>query len=394
MRDVVIVGGVRTPGGKFGGILKDVSVPELGALVVKEVIDRSGIEPGTIEEVIFGNGWQTGVGPNPARLVSVKGGVPESAPAYTVNKRCGSSLKTIILGAQAIRAGDADAVLVGGVENTSRVPFIVQNARWGLRQGHGELVDLTHKDGYVCGLVGEIMGSTAETLAVQYAISRDEQDDFALRSHERALAAIEKGYFEEEVVRVPLNGNKKGPESFDVDEIPREDISPERLGRLKPIFKEDGTVTAGNACAQCDAASALVLMAAERAAELGIEPMAKIVGYASAGVDPKVMGIGPVPAAQQALEKAGMTLDQIDIIEVNEAFAAQVIAVERELKWDRDRVNVHGGAIALGHPVGATGGKITVTLLHALKRYDKTLGMATLCIGGGQGVAIIFERQN
>ena len=220
------------------------------------------------------------------------------------------------------------------------------------------------------------------------------RDDFALRSHERALAAIEKGYFEEEVVRVPLNGNKKGPESFDVDEIPREDISPERLGRLKPIFKEDGTVTAGNACAQCDAASALVLMAAERAAELGIEPMAKIVGYASAGVDPKVMGIGPVPAAQQALEKAGMTLDQIDIIEVNEAFAAQVIAVERELKWDRDRVNVHGGAIALGHPVGATGGKITVTLLHALKRYDKTLGMATLCIGGGQGVAIIFERQN
>ena len=394
MRDVVIVGGVRTPGGKFGGTLKDVSVPELGALVVKEVIDRSGIEPGTIEEVIFGNGWQTGVGPNPARLVSVKGGVPESAPAYTVNKRCGSSLKTIILGAQAIRAGDADAVLVGGVENTSRVPFIVQNARWGLRQGHGELVDLTHQDGYVCGLVGEIMGSTAETLAVQYAISRDEQDDFALRSHKRALAAIEKGYFEEEVVRVPLNGNKKGPESFDVDEIPREDISPERLGRLKPIFKEDGTVTAGNACAQCDAASALVLMASERAAELGIEPMAKIVGYASAGVDPKVMGIGPVPAAQQALEKAGMTLDQIDLIEVNEAFSAQVIAVERELKWDRDRVNVHGGAIALGHPVGATGGKITVTLLHALKRYDKTLGMATLCIGGGQGVAIIFERQN
>jgi acetyl-CoA C-acetyltransferase len=394
MKDVVIVEGVRTPGGKFGGTLKDMPVPELGALAVKEVVHRTGIDPNAVDEVIFGNGWQAGVGPNTARLVTVKGGLPEKVPAFTVNKRCGSSLKTIILGVQAIRAGDADTVLVGGVENTSRVPYVLQDARWGMRQGHGEAVDLTHKDGYVCGLVGEIMGSTAETLSVQYAISRDEQDEFALQSHQKALAAIDGSVFDDEVVSVPLNGGRKGPDSLDVDEIPRRDISLEKLERLRPIFKKDGTVTAGNACAQCDAASALILMSAERAAELGMTPMARIVSYASAGVDPKVMGIGPVPAVRTALEKAGMALDSIDLIELNEAFAAQAIAVERELKWDRDKVNVHGGAIALGHPVGATGAKITVTLLHALKRQNKTIGLATLCIGGGQGVAILFERLN
>ena len=392
MKDVVIVGGVRTPGGKFGGTLKDTPVPELGALAVHEVVRRTGIDPSAVDEVIFGNGWQAGVGPNTARLVTVKGGLPEKVPAFTVNKRCGSSLKTIILGAQAIRAGDADTVLVGGVENTSRVPYVLQDARWGMRQGHGEVVDLTHKDGYVCGLIGEIMGATAETLAVQFAISRDEQDEFALQSHQKALAAIDASVFDDEVVSIPLNGGRKGPDSLDVDEIPRRDISLEKLGRLRPIFKKDGTVTAGNACAQCDAASALILMSAERAAELEMTPMARIVSYASAGVDPKVMGIGPVPAVRTALEKAGMTLDSIDLIELNEAFAAQAIAVERELKWDRNKVNVHGGAIALGHPVGATGAKITVTLLHALQRQDKTIGLATLCIGGGLGVAILFER--
>jgi acetyl-CoA C-acetyltransferase len=392
MKDVVIVGGVRTPGGKFGGTLKDTPVPELGALAVQEVVRRTGIDPNAVDEVIFGNGWQAGVGPNTARLVTVKGGLPEKVPAFTVNKRCGSSLKTIILGAQAIRAGDADTVLVGGVENTSRVPYVLQDARWGMRQGHGEVVDLTHKDGYVCGLIGEIMGATAETLAVQFAISRDEQDEFALQSHQKALTAIDASVFDDEVVSIPLNGGRKGPDSLDVDEIPRRDVSLEKLGRLRPIFKKDGTVTAGNACAQCDAASALILMSAERAAELEMAPMARIVSYASAGVDPKVMGIGPVPAVRTALEKAGMTLDSIDLIELNEAFAAQAIAVERELKWDRDKVNIHGGAIALGHPVGATGAKITVTLLHALQRQDKTIGLATLCIGGGLGVAILFER--
>lgn len=394
MKDVVVVEGVRTPGGKFGGTLRDILVPELGALVVREVVSRSGIDPQTIDEVVFGNGWQAGVGPNPARLLSVNGGVPESVPAWTVNKRCGSSLKAIILGVQAIRAGDADTILVGGVENTSRVPYILQNARRGLGQGHKEFLDLTHKDGYVCGLTGEIMGSTAETLSDQYVISRDEQDEFAFQSHRKALSALEKGFFEEEIVKVPIDGGKKGPEILDADEIPRPDISLEKLGKLRPIFKKDGTVTAGNACAQCDAASALLLMTHERASDLGIKPMAKIVGYASAGVDPKVMGIGPVPAVRKALEKSGLTLEQIELIEINEAFAAQVIAVERELEWDRSRVNVHGGAIALGHPVGATGGKITVTLLHALKRYNKSFGMVTLCIGGGQGVTIIFERLN
>ncbi|MEE8109821.1 MAG: thiolase family protein, partial [bacterium] len=324
----------------------------------------------------------------------VKGGLPETVPAFTVNKRCGSSLKAIALGAQAIRAGDADAVLVGGVENTSRVPYILPGARWGMRQGHGEMVDLTHKDGYVCPLAGEIMGITAETLAVQYAISRDEQDEFAVQSQKKAVAAIEDGRFQDETVSVPLNGNGKGPDSLEVDEIPRKGLSLEKLARLKPVFKKDGTVTAGNACAQCDAASAMILMSADRAEELDVAPMARILGSASAGVDPKVMGIGPVPAVRKALDKAGLALEDIDLIELNEAFAAQVIAVERELKWDRERLNVHGGAIALGHPVGATGAKISVTLLHALKQYEKSLGLATVCIGGGQGVAVLFERLN
>ena len=394
MKNVVVVGAVRTPGGKFGGALKDVPVPDLGALVVKEVVTRAGIAPEVIDEVIFGNGWQAGVGPNAARLVTVKGGLPETVPAFTVNKRCGSSLKAIALGAQAIRAGDADAVLVGGVENTSRVPYILPGARWGVRQGHGEMVDLTHKDGYVCPLAGEIMGITAETLAVQYAISRDEQDEFAVQSQKKAVAAIEDGRFQDETVSVPLDGNGKGPDSLEVDEIPRKGLSLEKLARLKPVFKKDGTVTAGNACAQCDAASAMILMSADRAEELDVAPMARILGSASAGVDPKVMGIGPVPAVRKALDKAGLALEDIDLIELNEAFAAQVIAVERELKWDRERLNVHGGAIALGHPVGATGAKISVTLLHALKQYEKSLGLATVCIGGGQGVAVLFERLN
>jgi acetyl-CoA C-acetyltransferase len=394
MKEVVVVDGVRTPGGRFGGTLQDVPVPELGALVVKEVVARAGIDPGAVDEVIFGNGWQAGVGPNTARLVTVKGGLPETVPAYTINKRCGSSLKAISLGAQAIRAEDADTVLVGGVENTSRVPYVLQGARWGMRQGHGEVVDLTFRDGYVCGLTGEIMGNTAETLAVKYAISRDEQDAFALQSQKKAVAAIESGKFKEEVVSVPLNGKRKGPETFEEDEVPRKDISPEKLAKLRPVFKKDGTVTAGNACAQCDAASAMILASADRAKELGVTPTARVISYASAGVDPSIMGIGPVPAVRKALEKAGMTLDDIDLIELNEAFAAQAIAVERELKWDREKLNVHGGAIALGHPVGATGAKITVTLLNALKTYDKTLGLVTLCIGGGQGVAVIFERLN
>lgn len=392
MKEVVVVGGVRTPGGKFGGTLKDVPVPELGSLVVREVVRRTGVDPEVIDEVIFGNGWQAGVGPNAARLVTVKGGLPDKVPAFTVNKRCGSSLKAVTLGAQAIRAGDAEAILVGGVENTSRVPYIVPGARWGMRQGHGEMVDLTHRDGYVCPLAGEIMGSTAETLAIKYAISRDEQDQFAHESQKKALAAIEKGYFKDEIVPVPLDGNGKGPGAFEEDEIPRKDITLEKLAKLKPIFKKDGTVTAGNACAQCDAASAMILMSAERAKDLGVSPVARIVGYASAGVDPKLMGIGPVPAVRKALEKAGMALGDMDLIELNEAFAAQVIAVERELKWDREKLNVHGGAIALGHPVGATGTRITVTLLHEMKRRNLSLGLATACIGGGQGAAIVFER--
>jgi len=393
MNDIVIASAVRTAGGRFGGSFKKVSAVELGALALQEAVRRAGIKPDQVDEVVFGTGWQAGLGPNIGRLATVKGGMPYEVPAFTVNKRCGSSLRAVTLAAQMIKAGDVEAVLAGGAENTSQVPYIAAGARWGNRMGDSKLLDLMHKDGFMCPLAGHLMGVTAETLVEKYNISREEQDAFALESQNKALDAVKEGKFKEEVLPVEVPVKRKMTEIFDTEENPREGITLEKLAKLPPVFKrEGGSVTAGNSCALCDAAAAVLVMKEEKASKLGVKPLARIVSYAHAGVDPAVMGIGPVPAVSMALDKAGLELKDIDIIELNEAFAAQAIAVERELKWDRSRVNVHGGAIALGHPVGATGAKILTTLIYALKSRDKNMGLVSLCIGGGQGVAIVIER--
>jgi len=392
MSDIVITSAVRTAGGGFGGAFKKVSAVELGSLVVQEAVRRSGIEPKNVDEVVFGTGWQAGLGPNIGRLVTVKGGLPHEVPAFTVNKRCGSSLRAVSLAVQMIKAGDAEVVLAGGAENTSQIPYIAVGARWGNRMGDSKLVDLMHMDGFMCPLAGHLMGVTAETLAEKYSISREEQDTFAVESQTKAVNAVKEGKFKEEILPVDVPVKRGQTETFDTEEIPREGVTAEKLAKLKPVFKKDGTVTAGNSCALCDAAAAVLVIKEEKASELGVKPLARIVSYAHAGVDPAVMGIGPVPAVSKALERAGLELKDIDIIELNEAFAAQILAVERELKWDRSKVNVHGGAVALGHPVGATGAKILTTLIYALKSQDKNMGLVSLCIGGGQGVAIVIER--
>jgi acetyl-CoA C-acetyltransferase len=392
MGDIVIASAVRTAGGRFGGSFKRVSAVDLGALVLQEAVRRGGIEPSQVDEVVFGTGWQAGLGPNIGRLATVKGGLPHEVPAFTVNKRCGSSLRAVSLAVQMIKAGDAEVVLAGGAENTTQVPYIAEGARWGIRMGDSKLVDIMHRDGFLCPLAGHLMGMTAETLVEKYNISRDEQDTFAAESQNKAVAAAKEGKFKEEILPVEVPIKKGQTEMFDTEEIPREGISVEKLAKLPPVFKKDGTVTAGNSCALCDAAAAVLVMKSEKASDLGVKPLAKIVSYAHAGVDPAIMGIGPVPAVNKALERAGLELKDLDIIELNEAFAAQIIAVERELKWDRSKVNIHGGAIALGHPVGATGAKILTTLIYALRTADKKLGLASMCIGGGQGVAVIIER--
>lgn len=394
MGDIVIASAVRTAGGSFGGSFKKISAVELGALILPEAVRRAGIEFGEVDEVVYGTGWQAGLGPNIGRLATIKGGLPVEVPAFTINKRCGSSLRATSLAVQLIKAGDAQTVLVGGSENSSQVPYIAQGARWGNRMGDRKLIDILHKDGFMCPLAGHLMGNTAETLVEKYNISREEQDEWAAGSQSKALRAGREGKFKDEILPVEIPVRKGDPILFDSEEIPRDGVTAEKLAKLKPVFKKDGTVTAGNSCALCDAAAALVVMKKERADELGVKPLARFVSYAHVGVDPNVMGIGPVPAVQKALDKAGMKLADIDIIEINEAFAAQILAVERELKWDREKVNVHGGAIALGHPVGATGAKILTTLLYALRDSDKNLGLVSLCIGGGQGVAIVLERMN
>ena len=392
MSDIVIASAVRTAGGRFGGAFKRVSAVELGALILQEAVRRGGIEPKQVDEVVFGTGWQAGLGPNIGRLVTVKGGLPHEVPAFTLNKRCGSSLRAVSLAAQIIKAGDAEVILAGGSENTTQVPYIAVGARWGNRMGDSKLVDVMHKDGFMCPLAGHLMGMTAETLVEKYNISREEQDAYAVESQNKAVKAVKEGKFKEEILPVDIPARKGQTEIFDTEEIPREGVTVEKLGKLPPVFKKDGSVTAANSCALCDAASAVLVMKEEKASELGVKPLARIVSYAHAGVDPAIMGIGPVPAVSKALKRAGLELKDIDLIELNEAFAAQVLAVEQELKWDRSKVNVHGGAIALGHPIGATGTKILTTLIYALKSRDKSMGLANLCIGGGQGVAIVIER--
>lgn len=394
MSNIVIASAVRTAGGRFGGSFKKVSAVDLGALILKEAVRRAGIEPGEVDEVVFGTGWQAGLGPNIGRLASVKGGLPHEVPAFTVNKRCGSSLRAVTLAVQMIKAGDAEVVLAGGSENASQIPYIADGARWGARMGDSKLVDLMHKDGFMCPLAGHLMGVTAETLVEKYNISREEQDVFAAECQNKAVEATKEGKFKEEILPIEIPLKKGQTEIFDTEEIPREGVTAEKLGKLLPVFKKDGTVTAGNSCALCDAAAAVLVMKEEKASELGAKPLARIISYAHAGVDPAIMGIGPVPAVGKALDQAGLKLNDIDIIELNEAFAAQILAVERELKWDRSKVNVHGGAIALGHPVGATGAKILTTLIYALKNRNENMGLVSLCIGGGQGVAVVIERLN
>ena len=392
MREVVILSSVRTAGGAFGGSLKNMSVVDLGVHAARGAVRRSGVAPEHFDETVIGNGWQAAVGPNSARLISVGAGLPVEVPAYTINKRCGSSLKAAALGAQAIRAGDADIVLAGGAESTTNVPYVQPGARWGNRFGHAEFLDLIYKDGYMCPLAGELMGNTAENLAERYNIGREEQDAYALESQEKSAAAIADGKFAAEIVPVELKGRKGEVNSFGADETPRGGLSMEKLGKLKPVFNDHGSVTAGNACTQADAGSALVLASRERADELGAKPIAVLKGYASTGVEPRFMGLGPVTAIPGALERAGLALGDMDLIEVNEAFAVQVIACERELGWDREKLNVHGGAIALGHPVGATGGKLLATCLSALEQRGGEFGVVSACIGGGQGVAVVVQR--
>ena len=395
MKEIVIAGSTRTPGGKYGGTLKRFSAPQLGAIVIKEVIKRSGITPDVIDQTVLGNAWQAGIGPNPARIASVWGGVPEDAPAVSVNVRCGSSIQALIFGAQAIKAGDVDTVLVGGIESTNQVPYALAKARWGYRMGKGELLDLMHQDGFLCPLGGGLMGDLVETLAQEREISREEQDIYAAESQNKAEAAFKEGKFKEEITPIEIKDRKGNVTLFDSEEIYREGVTPEKLGKLLPVFKRDGgTITAGNACALCDAAAVQVIMDREKADSLGLKPMALVRGYSFVGVDPKYFGISPVKAIPAALKQAGLSLSDIELIELNEAFAAQYIACERELKLDRTKVNVHGGAIGLGHPVAATGSKILTTLLYAMKQRDVTLGLVSLCIGGGNGVALVVERLN
>jgi len=392
MREVVILGAARTAGGSFGGSLKSMTAPEFGAFAVREAIARSGIPPETVDQTVLGNAWQAGVGPNPARITAVKGGVPVERPAVSVNVRCGSSIQALIFGAQAIKAGDVDTVLVGGTESISQVPYALPKARFGYRMGKGELLDLIHQDGFLCPLGGGLMGELSEAVAGEKQISRAEQDAFAAESQNKAEAAVKEGRFSDEIASVEVPARRGQTETFENEEIFRAGITAESLAKLRPVFRKDGTITAGNACALCDAAAAQVLMEREKVQVFGLKPMALLRGYSFVGYEPKRFGLSPVKAIPAALKHAGVSLGDIDLIELNEAFAAQYIGCERELKLDRGKVNVNGGAIALGHPVAATGSKILTTLLYAMKARDASLGLVSLCIGGGNGVAAVVER--
>ena len=391
-QEIVIVSAVRTAVGSFQGALKDIPATQLGAIVIKEAIERAGIQPGQVSEVIMGNVLQAGLGQNPARQASIHAGLPETVPAMTINKVCGSGLKSIQLAYQAIYAGDADIVVAGGMENMSRAPYLMENARSGFRMGDQKVVDSMLVDGLTCAFNDYHMGVTAENLCDRYDISREEQDKFAARSQARATAAIEAGRFDDEIVPVEIPQRKGDPVIFKADEYVKSDSNEARLGKLRPAFKKDGSVSAGNASGINDGAAAVVVMSKAKADELGLTLLATVVANGSAGVDPAVMGIGPVQAVKNALKKADMALEDIELIEANEAFAAQSIAVDRELNFNHDILNVNGGAIAIGHPIGASGTRIFVTLLHEMIKRDAKTGLATLCIGGGQGIATVIKR--
>jgi len=391
-RKVVVVSAVRTPVGSFMGVFKDISAIELGTVAVKEALKRVNLDPATVDEVILGNVLQAGLGQNPARQVALKAGIPESVPSLTINKLCGSGLKAINLAAQAIIAGDAEIIVAGGMENMSRAPFLLPEGRTGHKMGATTILDSMITDGLVCAMNDIHMGITAENVAEKYNISRDEQDEFSSTSQQKAGVAIAENRFTAEIVPVPIPQRKGDPVWVAQDEYPKPDTTLEKLAKLRPAFKKDGTVTAGNASGINDGAAAVVVMSEEKALALGLEPLTYIVSYASAGVAPEIMGTGPIPASQKAMQKAGLGMADIDLIEANEAFAAQALAVGNELGIDPVKLNVNGGAIALGHPIGASGTRIFVTLLYAMKERNVKRGLATLCIGGGQGVATIIER--
>ncbi|WKV09340.1 acetyl-CoA C-acetyltransferase [Thermoanaerobacterium sp. CMT5567-10] len=392
MKEVVIASGVRTAVGKFGGTLLNVPAVDLGAVVIKEALKRANVKPEDVSEVIMGNVLQAGLGQNPARQAEIKAGIPVEVPAMTVNMVCGSGLRAVTLAAQAVMLGDADIVVAGGMENMSRAPYVLNDARFGYRMNNGQLVDEMVYDGLTDVFNQYHMGITAENVAEKYNITREEQDEFAYRSQKLAAEAISSGKFEDEIVPVTIPQKKGDPIEFKIDEHVRANTTIEALAKLKPAFKKDGTVTAGNASGINDAAAAVVVMSKEKAEELGIKPLATIKSFGYAGVDPSIMGIAPVYATRKALEKANLTVDDLDLIEANEAFAAQSLAVAKELKFNIDKVNVNGGAIALGHPIGASGCRILVTLLYEMQKRNSHIGLATLCIGGGMGIAMVVER--
>jgi acetyl-CoA C-acetyltransferase len=391
LNNVYILSAARTPIGKFGGSLASLTAADMGVVAAKAAIERAAVPPEQVEESIFGNARQAGGGPNPARQISIRSGVPQWSPAYTVNKACASGLQSIALGFQEIAAGNLDCVLAGGAESMSRVPYYLEGARWGYRLGNQELVDAMYRDGFFCPLAKMIMGETAEILAEQYKISREEQDQFALASQQRAAAAQDSGRFDAEIVPVAVEG-KKAPTIISRDEHLFRDATTEKLAKLSPVFSKTGTITAGNSSGITDGAAAVVLAGEKFVKQNNLKPLARILAATSAGVDPRLMGIGPVPAIHKLEQKHGLKLSDFDLVELNEAFAAQVLACERSLHFNLDSLNVNGGAIALGHPIGCTGTRITVTLLHEMLKRKARRGLATLCVSGGMGMALAIEN--
>ena len=392
MNNVVIVSATRTAVGKFGGSLKDFNPGQLGSVVLKDALKKANVEQSEVDEVVMGNVLGAGHGQNVARQSAMWAGIPKEVPSFTVGKVCGSGLKSVVLGAQSIMLGDSDVVLAGGMESMSQAPYALKNNRWGAKMGNGEVVDLMIHDGLWDIFNNYHMGVTAENVAEKYKITRAEQDEFSAKSQNKAEAAIKAGKFKDEIVPVPVPQPKGEPVLFDTDEFPRFGTTKETLGKLKPAFKKDGTVTAGNASGINDGAACVLLMSEEKAKQKGLAPLATIKSYGFSGVAPELMGLGPVGATQKSLERAGILADKLDLIELNEAFASQSIAVSRDLGLNREKVNVNGGAIALGHPIGASGARILVTLLHELRRRNGTYGLASLCIGGGQGIAMVVKR--
>jgi acetyl-CoA C-acetyltransferase len=388
---VYILSAVRTPIGKFGGSLASLSAADLGVVAAKAALERAGVQPQQVEETIFGNARQAGGGPNPARQISIRSGIPQEVPAYTVNKACASGIKSIALAFNEIATGDLECVLAGGTESMSRLPYYLEGARWGYRLGNQELVDGMYRDGFFCPMAKMLMGETAEILAVQYKISREEQDQFALASQQRAAAAQSSGRFDAEIAPVTIEG-KKGTTVFSRDEHLFLEASMEKMAKLAPVFSKTGTVTAGNSSGITDGAAAVVVASEKFVQQNNLKPLARILAATSAGVDPRLMGIGPVPAVRKMEQKRGLALSDFDLVELNEAFAAQALACDRELHFDREKLNVNGGAIALGHPIGCTGTRITVTLLHEMLKRKARRGLATLCVSGGMGMALAIEN--